>query len=478
MAYSQKIHKTYSGKGEIIFDDGLTLSVTFEATQDVTGGILIECYHVSSERVGLSEEDNLFFKRVRSFEGTTNEGCLFQAEAVQIKTYSLPRMREGRWHFRLRLRAGKLTLVGPFQPDPKEFVIFRFDLVNLTLEPDEIVSSQDGGLYLGQFTVNLDGHPFIFRSVQQYDEIIKDLKYTHGVDVTYSLSVIAAKQDSDKIVQAVDDICMLLTFARGTKVTWISYEIRTFCNNIIRSVHLNAKTKSFGVLSIISPRFAPKEVNDTRQFLTQCYGAYQKAKDKWALEKAIHGYIDGLMEEDFIEARALKLVIVVEHLKGIYLKKKKMTTILTSRQFRKVQKKLKPVIQNELERQLQIVSDFKDEDLELIVKSMTEHIPAMNRYSLRYTLSVMIKDLGATPLRDDISRFVKIRNTLVHQAGFSKNEGSCTEQYFFIMMFVGRLLLAILQYQGYYNDWADRSIERPFWPETIRKRLILEKHKE
>ena len=472
MMHVRKIHRIYSGRGKLVFEDDLVLSVTFEATQDVADGILIDCQHISAERIQLSGENNLFTKKVLSFNGRTDKGYLFQAEAVQVKSFTIPWPKKDGWHFRIGLRAGKLTISDAFQIQPEELVIFKFNLANLTLEPDEIVRSDDGGLYLGRFSVNLDGLPFIFRPIEQYQETIKDLRYTHGVAVTYTLSVIAAKQDIEKIVQAVDDICMLLSLARGTKVNWISCDISTLCNDFVHSIHLDAITKPFGSLSIICSEHTPGEINNTRHFLEQCYPVFQETKDEWELEKAIHGYVDGLLKGDFLEAKALKLVVVIEFLKGRYLENTDSVYILSEEEFQSKQSALKHAVKEAIQHTFpDITSD--------LLEMMVNHAQGMNWFPFRRAIKGMLHGVGLPVDNKDINRFIIIRNRLVHQMNFpGKTHDERVEQYFFVMMFVGRVLLAILQYQGYYNDWADPMIDRPFWPETILKRLVLEQHKE
>lgn len=89
-------------------------------------------------------------------------------------------------------------------------------------------------------------------------------------------------------------------------------------------------------------------------------------------------------------------------------------------------------------------------------------VEGLNRRGFPWSLIRLLDSLGIVTREKEVNVFVEIRNKLVHEARYLNEEEfeklglpyeDKTLQFFRIISFTSRIMLAILQYQGYYHDW-------------------------
>ena len=209
----------------------------------------------------------------------------------------------------------------------------------------------------------------------------------------------------------------------------------------MESFHGSAITKPLSNLSLIAPE-------DTIEFLKNVYPTLSEQKEPWKLQKAIDAYTDAKVDGDFLEARALKLVILLEHLKACYLKGKNKEFILNPPQI--FDDSVDSLIEDV--KQL-LVSKFPDMEQDKL-KMMACHIKGLNWFPFSRALSEMCNDVGLPVNSKERRCFIQIRNELVHRFEFHTDYGSQWQQFSYLMDFIGKMLLAILKYDGYYYDWT------------------------
>lgn len=88
---------------------------------------------------------------------------------------------------------------------------------------------------------------------------------------------------------------------------------------------------------------------------------------------------------------------------------------------------------------------------------MIKHVQGLNWYPFRHALYDLAGEVhlgfeSKTRMRREIERFKTNRDELVHRARFKSNDP--WREYAFMMTFIGKVLLAILGYDGYYCDWT------------------------
>ena len=93
---------------------------------------------------------------------------------------------------------------------------------------------------------------------------------------------------------------------------------------------------------------------------------------------------------------------------------------------------------------------------------MLEKVSELNRSGLRMKLENMLSDFSQLADGKDIEQYVRIRNMLVHEARFLRKgergvDLSEQGQYFFMHSLVGRIILALLGYDGNFYNWTSHQ---------------------
>lgn len=326
-------------------------------------------------------------------------------------------------------------------------VTFVFALTNLTLVGTDsyVTQNPDGsGQARRQQSLRLGQREVVIRPLPDYEETIRELEASHGIAVSCKLLITACSvEQTDEAIRLADDLCLLLTLARGCRVEWLCYDVVDSADRVLRSYHRNAITKPWGSLQLIAT--IPPE--DTKRFLEAAYTHLREVEDYWEFRDAVGVYTDGKAEGDFLESRALKLAVAIEHLVGHYLIRTDKVHILPPEEFESALPQLISMFKPRL--QETFVSAGAEQ-----IEMMANHVQAFNWYPFRRALRELCAAIGLPVGSKERGRFKDIRDELVHRASFHPRYGTPWEQYSFMMTFIGKILLAILGYDGYYYDWT------------------------
>jgi hypothetical protein len=431
--------QVYNGSGTLQLEDSDQLRCDFDLAQ-LSGGRLYALCEIDDADVhmGIDQEPLIL-------DGQTEDGRTLKFENVRI-VRSISKYSEGTASRQVILYGKRVTVDNGIVPQGP--VVFSFLLTNLTMHGTEsyTLHNPNGSTFEGlQTSWVLDGFRISIRRTRDYEDIMRGLKATRGVDVTCEARVSAdSAQQEDAVLRVVDDLCLLLTLARGCRVEWISYNIVTPDEEVLSSHHRgDAITKPFGVLELIAPH--PPE--DTLQFINKTYPALSVQGKPWQYREAVNLYTDAKCEQDFFESRGLKMVITMEHLKGCYLRRHGKTYIFKPKAFDKVNDSLVNVVRWMLPA---LFPQAGEEQLDM----MANHARGFNWYPFRRAIRDLCVSTGLDFNSRDRGRFVDIRNELVHRAEYNPEYGGGWAQYCFLMTFVGKVLLSILGYEGYYYDWT------------------------
>jgi len=370
------------------------------------------------------------FNQVNKLQGNTDDGWKFKLEHPMVIEDRLK--IESRTSRTLTVIGRQLTVSK--KSLPRTDLVVRFTIANLTLEKNLMIK-------VGGTSVKLE-------RLSDYDAVINNLKGSRGVDVTCQATAnLSALERRDHRIRIMDDLCLLLTLARGTWVTWIGYSILKKGNPILH-YHRDAVTKPFSGVPLV----AKFPATDTSDYLRKTCKVFRREDKRWELQKAIEGYTDAKMETDYLESRALKVAVTMEHLKARYLTRTKKTTIIIQSRFKEKGRKLKTEVRLIM---TQLFPNVGAENLEL----MTNHTLGMNWYPFGRAIAEVCKEVGLNISSKERRQFKEIRDQLVHAMSFHPDHGKPSEQYFFMVTFVGKVLLAILKYDGYFYDWT----KEPGW---------------
>ena len=404
----------------------------FQCAQFADGHVLCQ---VTLEEPVDSEMIQTFTRLV----GTTNEGHSIEAKHLQFTRAS--------WKISSEYVATFLARelhVRSLQSMPvvhARFAITNFDFYGVGLYTEPLPNGRVRGE--PQLRWTLDGREVIVRRTKDYEDVLRMIKATRGIDVTAIawVSPVTSPKIDDDAIQLMDDVCMLLSLARGCRIQWLYWDALSEDGRIVSSYHRDAITRPYSPLRLIPSK--PPE--DTHYLVESCFDSYRQQKQRWGLEHAIASYVDAKSEFDYLESRGLKMVVVMEFLRGHYLALVGKQHIIDEHIFENGVKELKKQVKKILR---MVFPSMEDKEVQI----MANHVQGMNWYPFRRSLREMFAYLGLDISPKELQRFVDTRNKLVHEARFATNDP--WTEYSMITTLVGKALLGILNYDGYYYDWA------------------------
>ena len=104
-----------------------------------------------------------------------------------------------------------------FKSTKDESIVFR--IANLEFTGCEKTITPGGGWSIDHMTLNIEGYSIIVKQLKGYKEVEKKLRKKEITSAeTAEIIINANHKDQDKVRKIVNDICWLLSFARGNTV--------------------------------------------------------------------------------------------------------------------------------------------------------------------------------------------------------------------------------------------------------------------
>lgn len=351
------------------------------------------------------------------------------------------------------------------QPSSGPIHRLRFGLTNFEVPPKALFQ--------------VAGRTVTVKRVQGYQERLNVVKQLRGIDVMSEVAVEADSTDRlREVCELMDDLCLLFTLARGTKINWIYYEALEDQQSWVERYHRNVVVKSYSPFALIA-RDNPR---DLKEFVEQAYVSLQKLKDccqrqrkSFWYAQAVDALADAKLEQDFLELRGLKLTSVLEFIRSVYLRDRDAEHIVSEDEFKSKYAELEKEMRQLLRR------FFSSQTAE----EMCKHTQGLNWPTFRRTVREMTQSLGLSVSKDELNKIVEYRNELVHRMRFFKDSGNTRDTkgtkkdlysaYLTMMNFIEQILLAVLGYQGYYLDHTKHT-KGVCWEAKLRTFLSLDKN--
>jgi len=434
-----KIIREYEGDGIITFASSQTCKCSIKAVQLADGKVMANCV--------LNDNQASLFKcfsngdEIKSIKGITKENEEIIIEGNILITY---------FNFSdTVVLANSMTLKKKAR---NELQLVRFGITNFEFLGNKWKEYGGGSSGRGILDINLSDKKVEIHIIQNYKSIMQSIKAQRGIDVTSEAVInVDSEYDLESIIRIVDTVCKLLSFARGTKINWVYYDGYDGNGDKILSYHKDSINRQYTGLSVIDPR----NPDETASFVEEVYNNYLKREKLYGLDKAVEAYLDAKGEAAYLESRALKAVVVLEFLKGKYAKTNKVEIILPSSHFKKIIRNIKLLLKQQ----------FKNMSLSRNnLEEMTTRIAELNRKSFGVILNAMFTDLEVKITEDELSRLIKIRNSLIHRASFVTKD--YWQEYTFLISILDRIFLKILDYTGVYLDITNK-FERVNTPSKV-----------
>lgn len=461
----------YRGSGTLSIIDGAgekPHQCSFEAGQKVNGDIILLCHDLPA---GFS----FFFRfgmQAKKFEGKTKEGYLVRSNESKKSLLQIGYLRKPEsWIYDQNL-ALEITELSVRYSKEKCYEI-HFGICNFKLdENDTLDTGKESDNVIIPFTEE-EKIELSFKKMEDYDNKINRISILRDIDVTCEFILkIPNRHELNKIIALIDDICYLLSVKNGTKISWIYYDICDKNGKTIFRNHTSKVTKVFQPLDIFY--FKDRHTVQTKEFLEDSYPHYMKYRDLLKLNRGvIDAYLDAKAESDYIETRGGKIALAIEFFKNEYLTSKGHDSeyIIPPENFEKYCQSIEQVMVCTLK--LQGLTE--NEKIKAI--SDKNKINQLNRRSFRSIFKEIVKIFDINITSDEITLFIKCRDSLVHRHNFycktcQPDERKMCEpllsymfEYFFMVNILDRIFLRILGQDDKMIkvDWRNPSEKMKEW---------------
>lgn len=427
--------KSFSGNGYIGMGEE-QYPCSFVAMQTVDGRVQFKCVMQVKDSFQCFSQETANHLRDVTFGGETD-----QQQSVLAKDIGSQRMMQRGAYCELLFHCGYLEITSKRLAQP---VSMGSQLLNFEfLGPEYYVCSEaNGGSSSGsRLPFKLGTQEFAIRTTQKYHDTVRHIKDVNGIGITAKIeTALSSMSDMESAKQTIDDICILLSLARGCRVQATDYEVQDETGHILYFSSQGSPLKRYSLYPTIVGihHVEPNAGVQTKRFIEAAFPCIQKAKEEWTIDKAIEYYNDAKRNGDEFEFSGLKMVVCMEFLRSQYLKHGDGDSILNSRRFSKIANDLiKPRLREVFQ---EAFANMAQEQTESILERLNE----LNRYSFKRTLLRMNQATGARISEQSVTAFVKIRNSLVHNGIYHPNYASAETQFHFLGEYIYRFMLSIL----------------------------------
>ena len=384
---------TYKGEGVLTLKDGFSVSCTFEAGQLKQGDIFLFC-DCSASTV------STFFTPAHKFEGTTTQGYAF----IAIDNITQTDQEEGIHIYFLRIGTVRMAE----QTFPQSV---RYGVTNLIIKHPLPIQVNHKGMI----------QQLVIKPVHNHETIMWCVRRLKSIDVTCEI-VGAVTTDTGKEIleEVVDNLCYLLSVAKGTKIEWLYRDIYDAQGNCTERMHGSRITKAYCPFSLID------EDRILQAFLEKTYSPYVANRERYSLNQGtIDAYLDAKAESDYLQIRGIKLAVAMEVLKDVFLNLSDtpVSEFVTKRtRFDKIIAELKDAI----------LPILHKKNLDISSETLSEKLPDINRRTFKEIL-------------DDICKRIDLHLP-------AEDTQPLFEEYCFLMSVLDKVILRLLEYHGQYID--------------------------
>jgi hypothetical protein len=268
--------------------------------------------------------------------------------------------------------------------------------------------------------------------------------------------------------EIANNICNLLSVARGTKIAWIQEELVSTAGAPTHRFYYNHVTKPYSPFAPIHPM----RLGGIDDFLVVTYETYCANRERYQLDRGtIDSILDAKLETDFLETRGAKLAVALEALKQNVLlaSEPEAAHHINPDAFAACLKAISQSV-----RDILIENGVSPDSATSI--STPKRFLGLNRRSFAHLLRRIRRKLDIRVSQADLDLFVKCRNSLLHRGEFyctSASEAERTkcppkatkiEEYLFLISVVDTFLLGLVGYKGRYvvrtggSEWDERTM--------------------
>lgn len=444
----------YDGSGFLATENGARIACQFRADQEFSGVVQVVFHRILPPDFAFHLIPLIETGASASFRGTTASGATVIMDAERGgRPLSLDDQGYGSMYFLPR----KIAVYEKAPPTTGH----RFLLTNFTFSPFTHLGEPPHHPPPHRLSLKIDGQdvdPEI-KPLPDYVQRVVTLWQTRAIIPTCELQISTVPDKSQEWpFDLAGRICRLLSVAAGTVIEWITAYGVNENNERTRCVHAARRTKPFCSLPVVPIREFGYDANTRmlQEFLQN--GLEQSsARDRHRMNAVVAAYLDARLESDFVEARGIKTVVVLEMLKNLFSEE------YSSKEWNKLmpkslRKRISVVVKNAL-KQSEIPAGPAD--------AVQEMMGQLNRPPFKRLVAYMIEQLGLVEDESVVKAIILARNSLVHTGQFlsvkdpekAKELGftDAAHEFFALLTFVDRILLRVVGHAGMYMNYSGCS---------------------
>jgi hypothetical protein len=431
--------RVFKGSGFARFSDGIEVKASFTLAQLIDTQLLF----IADVRRPIWDfmTDGL---ELISFTGALHDG-----RSVSIQGFFIKETKQA--------PQGNARLIGYSshweigEPNFKEATSISFDLVNfrfLGIESEIYVEGDRRYSTLSLMTLKLAEREIKLRWVADYDQVVANLRAHSSVQVTCTATTpIKDSTEIDAVISIVDTLCDVMTVARGTLVSWTSFDVNVLRSKLPYSRYRNSVTRRFVGIELINNT----ERQYTKSFLERSFSRCQEIAPDFQVRKIARAFTE-TRDGPFIESRSLLIGVLVEYIASVRARIDDRIYFLDNETFDSKWDAFKANV-------MTMLTATYPEIAEKHLPAMLSSIKGLNRRPLSWKLNDLAKWLGIKFEPGEVEKFVETRNRLAHEGRFPET-GTPIEHYQRMQHFMDRVILRLFDYHGPYYDFEHNEMRQ------------------
>jgi hypothetical protein len=429
------LRRTYKGKGIISFSNGNELPTQFTLAQRSDGQLLL------SADVNLSTwefaTNNI---EAQSLTGTLLDGSLARVSGpIFLKAVNpIPRTNKARL-----IAYPSNWIFG--NPNFNEPASISFELVNFRFWGTEYkISSnnESGRKTLSVMPLALGNRNLQLQQTPDYEQVDAILQARHGIEVTCTATTTLGSNDElSDVISTVETLCDVMSVARATLVSWVSFEVASSHGMPIYSQARNSVTRRFTGNELIGCT----NFHQTKEFIERGFLRCRELDPDFQTRRIARAYTE-TREGPFIESRSLLIAVLAEYLAGVRARLDKRLFFMDEGIFAAGWNSLKDTILSALRT---VYPKANDKYLSVMLGNVKGLI---NRRPLSWRLNNLAKWLNLRFDTGEVEKFITPRNKLAHEGSFPEDANAAVH-YLRMQHFLDRIMLRLFDYHGSYYDF-------------------------
>lgn len=424
------------GKGEINLSNGEHIEVDFMIARRNEKNLL---FSAICDRNDPALAFHLADGMAESLNGTDNLGRMIVGEGLNV--------RDTKSNIQTIINGsiGKIE-IGAKSFDSKYTV--KLSIVNFLFRGNEkrvIKTKTKRKVSYPSLVLDLRDFNCRFEQVENYSLKKNFLKRRGTNQKTANLIVQNVSSDEfDVVTNKVQKLLLLLSVARSTFIYWASCKVTDEKGNTKYEMHFDSITRNYHGNNLISENPA-----DTVSFIEKAWIAYDEHFELFDLKRFLYGYMDTFLNS-FIETRSLNIAVLADNLTSRWARFEMKDHFIDNKYFLNVLPDLKNNIDEVLDAHFKNLKNYHKQ-------GMLSKVGDFNRRPLDWKLKRFRGAFSCSFNDDEIDEFIKIRNSLAHNALFPGGIDN-KKAFTFMRYILDTMVLRLLNYKGsYFNLYLGKE---------------------